>query len=127
MNVMKRKPGALKENIDTLFWENLDKLEGKNGIDILPNDKPDIISRLIKALKDRAGLPDDLNNPETMSEVEAVNEFATTIYELCCEGAETSEALMVGAQVAKAYEDIMDESGNTRDPYDETGHTRADF
>jgi len=117
----------MKENIDTIFWENMGKLEGKNGIDILPNDKPDVISRLIKAIKDKDRLPDDLGDPEYEDQSEGVNEFATTIYELFCEGASIAAEMMVGKDVERAYENIMDGSGNTRDPYDETGHSRADF
>lgn len=130
MNVMKKKPGTLRENIDTLFWGNLGKLEGKNGIDILPNDNPDIISRLIKALKDRDGLPEDLNNPETEVRAEAVNQYALDIYYLFCEGAEIAESMMVGAQVEKTCEDAMDEKGETMSDYDklvEAGHKESDF
>lgn len=130
MNALKKKPIALKGNIDTIFWESLNKLEGENGIDILPNDKPDIISRLIKTLKDRDGLPDDLNNPKTMDEAEAVNEFATTLYELFSKGMEKSEAMMVGKEVERAYENIMDESGEAMSDYDkmvDAGHSAGDF
>jgi len=128
MNALNKGQREVKKSLDTTWMDNLEKLEGPRGLQsTIPNDNKDLFSRLIKALADRDALPRDLDNPETTTEVEAVDEFATTLYELFCEGAEKSEAMMVGAQVEKAYEDIMDESGNTRDMYAETGHTRADF
>ena len=114
-------------NIDSQWNENLEKIQGKAGIHILVNDRGDVISRLIKALADVEGLPEDLDNPESIDEANAVDSFATVLNHLFCEGAEISEALMVGEQVEKAYNDIQDETGNTRDMHDETSHSDGDF
>ena len=114
-------------NIDTEWHKNLEKLEGEFGVLILANDKKDIVSRIIKALKNKEGLSMDLNNPTSLEEAETVDSYATKLYELFCEGAEIAEAMMVGKQVEKAYTDIQDEKGNTRDMYKETGHSRGDF
>lgn len=128
MNALNKGQREAKKSLDTIWMENLEELEGPRGLQsTLPNDNKDLLSKLIKAMVDRDALPGDLDNPETMSEVEAVDRFANTLYELFCDGAEIAEAMMVGAQVEKAYEDIQDEKGNTRDMYAETGHTRADF
>lgn len=97
MNVMKKKPSTLKENIDTLFWKNLGKLEGPHGVQGLVNDNPDLMSRLHKAMKDKDGLPDDLNNPENEAQAEAVEEYARTLYNLFCVGASIAETMMIGA------------------------------
>ena len=100
-----------EKNIDYIWNENLDRLRGKNGIHILVNDNKDIISKLIKALANVEGLPDDLNNPESLDEAQAVNSYATKLYELFCKGAEIAESLMVGDQVERAYEAIQDDTG----------------
>jgi len=115
------------ENIDTTWNENLEKLHGGKGIHILVNDKKDIISKLIKALAHTDCLPDDLNNPQSIAEVWAVDHYATTLYELFCDGAEIAERMMVADAVEKEYEDIQDEIGNTRNMMAETGHTDGDF
>ena len=91
------------------------------------NDKPDIMSKLISALADVEGLPDDLTNPESPEEAEAVNSYAAVLCHLFGEGLEIAEAMLVGEKVEAAYNDIQDEKGNTRDMYQETGHSKADF
>ncbi len=59
--------------IDTEWMNNLNKIEGPKGLQsAIPNDNKDILSRLIKAVNNREGLPDDLDNPKTADEVEAV-------------------------------------------------------
>ena len=115
------------ENIDTAWHENLEKLHGGKGIYILVNDKKDIISKLIKALADTDCLPEDLNNPQSVDEAWAVAHYATSLHELFSEGADIAEAMMVGDAVEKAYEDIQDETGNTRNMMAETGHKASDF
>lgn len=115
------------KNLDTEWNENLEKIHGKSGIHILVNDNKDIMSQLIKALADVEGLPEDLNNPESIEEVQAVDEYGTRLYLLFCKGAEIAEAMIVGGAVEKAYEDIQDEKGNTLDPYQEYGVRRDQF
>jgi len=127
MNEIKAPPPRTKESLDAAWIKNLNKLEGPLGTDILVNDSSDIISRLIKAVKDRGSLPCDMDNPETMTEVEEVNEYAQRLYDLCCEGAAIAEDMMVGEQVEREFNNIMDGLGETRNMYDETGHKRSDF
>jgi len=115
------------KNIDTEWHENLNKLQGISGIRVLVNDREDILSRIIKALAHTDCLPDDLNNPQSTAEVWAVDHYATTLYELFCNGAEIAEKMMVAHAVEKAYEDIQDENGNTRNMMAEAGHTEGDF
>ncbi len=115
------------ENIDTAWNEKLAKLQGDNGIHILVNDNKDIISKLIKALANVDCLPEDLSNPQTVDEAWAVDSYASTLHDLFCKGAEITEAMMVGEKVERAYEDIQDEKGETRDMHHETGHKRSDF
>ena len=115
------------ENIDSKWNENLEKIQSKKGILILVNDNKDIISQLIKALYDVEGLPEDLNNPESSEDAEAVNSYATRLYDLFCEGTQIAESLMVGEAVEKAYNDIQDENDNTRNIFHETGHYPGDF
>ncbi len=115
------------KNIDYIWNENLDRLRGKNGIHILVNDNKDIISQLIKALADVEGLPADLNNPQAIEEVQAIDDYGIRLYELFCEGAEIAETMIVGGAVEKEYNDIQDETGNTRDMNHETGHSEGDF
>jgi len=113
-------------NIDSQWNENLEKIEGR-GLPNIPNDNKDIMSLLIKALQNRDCLPDDLNNPESLEEAWAVDDFASTLNEIFSKGVQLTEAMMVGLQVEKEYNDIQDEKDNTRDMYDETGHKRSDF
>ena len=128
MNELKSKPREVKKSIDTLWEENLKKLEGPRGLQsTIPNDNKDVVSRLIKALADRGKLPCDFDNPETMTEVDAVDLYAAELYDIGCELTGLAESMMVGQQVEKAYNDIMDELGETRDMYEETGHSRGDF
>lgn len=128
MSNLKRPPAVVKKSIDTIWTDNLIKIEGSKGVtSVIPNDNADIVSRLIKALKDRDSLPADLDNPETHTEVEAVNHFATTLYNLSCELTSAAEGMMVGAEVEKAYTDIMDEVEGSRDWHHETAHTQGDF
>lgn len=117
----------IRITIDSGWNENLKKLQGVSGIDILVNDNEDIVSKIIKALKDMKCIPSDLDNPESEDEAWAVDYYARSLYDLFCEGAEIAEAMMVGADVEKTYNDIQDEKGNTRDMYEETGHKRSDF
>lgn len=133
MNRVKEKP-ALQvrrtENIDTIFLDNIKKLEGPYGVFGLENDNLDLMSRLHKAIKDKGALPEDLNNPETDTEVEAVNEYATALYELFCDGAEIAENLMVGDAVQREFNNRMDEDGETMSDYDrmvDAGHSSGDF
>ncbi len=114
-------------NVDQKWNEDLEKLQGEKGIQILSNDNKDVVSRLLKALKNVDGLPDHLDYPVTEEEAEAVAEFASKLYNLFCEGAEIAEAMMVGDEVEKAYNDSQDEIGNTRDMYFETAHKRSHF
>jgi len=130
MNALNKGRREVKKSIDAVWADNLNKLEGPLGTDILVNDKPDIISRLIKAVKDRDKLPRDLGNPETMGEVEAVNDYAQPIYDLGCELTEVGESMMVGDKVQIEYESIMDEMGETMSDHDkmvEAGHSNRDF
>ncbi len=128
MNALNKGQREVRKSLDTAWMDNLGKLEGSMGLQsTIPNDNTDLLSKIVKALADRDKLPCDMDNPETMTEVEAVNEYAQTLYELFCDGASIAEEMMVGAQVEKAYENIMDELGETRDMYDETGHKRSDF
>jgi len=130
MNVMKKKPRVLRENIDTIFWKNLDKLEGPHGVQGLVNDNPDLMSKIHKAIEDKEGLPEDLNNPETEAQAEAVDEYALELYYLFCEGAEIAEAMMVGAKVQREYEKAMEDRGETMSDYDkmiDAGHSSGDF
>jgi hypothetical protein len=115
------------KNIDTIWNENLEKLQGEKGIQILVNDRKDVMSRLIKAFANVDGLPDDLNAPESYDNESAVDNYATALYDLFCEGAEFAEQMMVGRAVKRIYEAIQDEKGSARCPYKETGHTRGDF
>ena len=117
----------IRFTIDTEWNENLKRLQGKSGIDILVNDREDILSKIIKALKNMKCLPSDLDNPNSEDEAWAVDYYARSLYDLFCEGAEIAEAMMVGADVEKSYNDIQDEKGNTRNMYEETGHKRSDF
>ncbi len=114
-------------DIDSIWNENFEKLQGSSGIDVLVNDNDDVLSRIVRAVKDVQGLPADLNNPESIEEAEAVNTYATMLHHLFCEGAEIAEAMMLGVQVEKAYNDIQDETGNTRDLMHEAGHSDGDF
>lgn len=114
-------------NVDQKWNEDLEKLQGEDGIDILSNDKKDVVSKLLKALKNIEGLPDHLDYPVTEEEVEAVAEFASKLYNLFCEGAEIAEAMMVGDEVEKAYNDIQDEEDGPLDPYEEFGVSRGGF
>ena len=127
MNALNKGQREVKKSLDTEWHENLEKLEGPLGTQILVNDNPDLISRLIKTVKDKDKLPYDMGNPETMTQVEAVNEYANNLYDLFCEGSGIAEEMMVGAEVKKRYENIELENFNTQDMYQETGHTRADF
>ena len=128
MNACKRTYTPCKKSIDTQWIENLCKIEGPMGVtSVIPNDNKDIVSRLIKALADRGSLPQDMDNPEKEKEVEAVDRFADKLYELGCELTTVAEAMMIGAQVEKAYTDISDETEGTHDWYQETGHTQGDF
>lgn len=119
--------GEIRKSLDQVWNENLDKIEGNLGIKILPNDRPDVISRIIKALSKTEELPEDLDFPRTFEEVEAVNEFANKLYELFCEGATYAEDMMIGSKVMHKFENICEEEGRCRDWYKETGHTRRDF
>ena len=118
-----------EESIDTGWCKNLDKIEGVAGIpeSLMTSDGKDIFSRLVKVLRDKNGLPGDMDNPESDAQVERVDEFAKELYEVGCDLAEIAEAMMVGAQVEKQYEDIQDEKGNTRNMMAEAGHLRSDF
>lgn len=123
--------GILKKDVDTIFWGSLNKLVGQRGLGIrgTANDK-DIISRLIKAAVYVDDLPEDLSNPETMDEVKSVNYFANTLYDLFCEGAEIAESMMVGLEVKREYEKVMEEKGQAMSNYDkmiDAGHKASDF
>lgn len=127
MNLYKR---TNREPIDVEWSRNLEKIEGKEGLSILPNDKKDLLPTLIRVLSEKRDLPCDLDNPETQNEVEAVNEYAENIYAVACEIAHTAEQMMVGHRVQRALENIIDEEGETESDQDrmrEAGHTNADF
>ena len=128
MNEIKSQPRS--KSIDTVWGENLKKLEGPLGIQILVNDNPALFSRLIKALKDRESLPCDMDNPESMTQVEAVNDWASAGYDIACEIAGVFEEMMVGDEVERAYENIMEESGETmshQDKMRDYGLKESDF
>lgn len=75
-------------------------------------------------------LPADLENPESQSEVDAVNEFATHCYDKACELSGVFEAMMVGDQVQAKLNDIQDEVGETQSDMDrlrDAGHSLGDF
>lgn len=98
-------------------WDkNLTEIEGKYGARAPQHcDGKSILARITQVLKDDLySLPADLDNPETQEEVDAVNKFAGDLYDLFCEGAEKSENMMVGDQVQKKYEDMLDETGQTQ-------------
>lgn len=118
---------AVKKSTDQKFCDDLEKLQGEKGIQILVNDRKDVVSQIIKALNKVDCLPEDLDYPETLDEVWAVNFYASTLYDLFCKGADIAEGMMVGDLVEKKYNDIQEEKGNTRDAYKETGHGRGDF
>jgi len=110
--------------------ENLNKLEGQLGIDIAPNDRKDVISRIIKAVKDRDKLPADMDYPESHGEVEEVNNYADRLYDLGCELASVAEEMMIGKDVERKYHDIMEDAGECMDNDDrmrDAGHLRSDF
>lgn len=131
MNALNKGQREVKKSLDTTWMDNLERLEGRRGLQsTIPNDNKDLLSKLVKALADRDKLPCDLDNPETLDEVEAVNQYAQTLYELFCDGASIAEAMMVGAQVEKAYENIQDEKGETISDHDkmvDAGHSAGDF
>lgn len=58
-------------------------------------------------------LPGDLDNPESQTEVDAVNEFAQHGYDQACELANIFDNMGVGDQVQKCLDNIMDEMGET--------------
>ncbi len=86
-----------------------------------------LIPKILTALQNVQDLPDNLDCPQTQNEVNSVNFYAHTLYNLFCDGMDASETMMLEPQVQKIYDDIQDEKGNTRDWYDETGHKRGDF
>ncbi len=78
----------------------------------------------------KSELPADLDNPESQTEVDAVNEFATHCYDKACELSAVFEEMMVGDWVQYELDSIMDELGETQSDDDrmrEAGHTNADF
>jgi len=130
-NVIHQPKKSEEESIDKVWKDNLDLLEGKRGAkDLDLNDKEIIMSRLVVALTDVEGLPDDLDNPETEDEVEAVNRYADALYDLFSQGADIAASLMVGSQVEQAFDRRQDELGlasSYRDKLSDAGHKETDF
>lgn len=75
-------------------------------------------------------LPSDLDNPETQTEVDSINVFASVCYDFSCDLSGVFEDMMVGDQVQKCLDDMQDEMGETESDDDrmrEAGHTNGDF
>ena len=108
------------EKIDEKWCENLNLLEGPHGIQILPNDNKDIISRILKALRDTEGLPSDMDKPENETQAEVINKYADNLFDLFCEGANIAKSLRIGDQVHKIYQQNLEKIGNNTHRYIET-------
>ncbi len=59
--------------------------------------------------KNRGSLPDDMNCPESQTEVDAVGNYAQVIYDKLCDALDLSEALMVQDDVQRKLDDRMNE------------------
>jgi len=120
-----------RKSTDTLWWELLDKLEGSKGLEFSTGKERGLIAKLIEAVNDKDGLPEDLNSPDGREDGNKINAHAATLYNLFCEGADIAERMMLGGKVfLNYYNSIENKKGNTilsRDKYNETGHTRGDF
>lgn len=115
------------ESADSKFCEELDKLEGDRNLQLRDQDPVCLVAQLIEAINDKDLVPDDLNSPDNQDDSEDINIYANRIYNIASEIIECAEAMMLGDEVKKNWEDKQDEEGNTRDHADEAGVSNGDF
>jgi len=87
---------------------------------------------LLPAMKESinaiAAIPEDLDNPINQKEVDALIIYTGAIHERARRFLRLASKMMVGSKVQlRLIEKENEFEPGTRDMYDETGHTRADF
>lgn len=102
--------------IDTDFMLNLERAR-------------DLLPKLKASLDVVADIPEDLDEPVSQQEVDALTIYSAGIHLLARRLLELAGKMMVGGKVqARLIQKEKEQyEPGTRDMYEETGHTRADF
>ena len=104
------------ENIDTIFYENLEKLQKASD-------------RVCSLLNNEVHgeVPENLCSPDKQSEVTAVGWVANELYEAGCDISEAAENMMLEKECQSKYEEVRVERYGPRHTSHDTGHKRSDF